>query len=187
MKKKITFLSFDKFSKQKVNFFNNVNKELNKKNFVLSLLSSEDIEGLKFHKEKILIGNKKLSKNDEKILSILKLKKKQISEIQKVLKLYYPKDSIKLIKSKTNFLVSFFLSHFISNKPVLAIVWTEYYPLSRIFISMCNLFDINYLVCERGILRETITLEEEGIYGKSILVKKKIKKEKNFDEYIKFF
>ena len=52
MKKKITFLSFDKFSKQKVNFFNNVNKELNKKNFVLSLLSSEDIEGLKFHKEK---------------------------------------------------------------------------------------------------------------------------------------
>ena len=50
---------------------------------------------------------------------------------------------------------------------------------------MCNLFDINYLVCERGILRETITLEEEGIYGKSILVKKK-KKEKNFDEYSKF-
>ena len=88
------------------------------------------------------------------------------------MKLYYPKDSIKLIKSKTNFLVSFFLSHFISNKPVLAIVWTEYYPLSRIFISMCNLFDINYLVCERGILRETITLEEEATYGKSILVKK---------------
>ena len=186
MKKKITFLSFDKFSKQKVNFFNNVNKELNKKNFELSLLSSEDIEGLKFHKEKILIGSKKLNKNDKKILSILKLKKKQISEIQKVLKLYYPKDSIKLIKNKINFIISFFLSYFISNKPVLAIVWTEYYPLSRIFISICNLFDINYLVCERGILRETITLEEEGIYGKSILVKKKLKKKKILMNIINF-
>ena len=76
------------------------------------------------------------------------------------------------------------MSYFISNKPVLAIVWTEYYPLSRI-LYLYVIYLILIISFVRGYFEGNNYIREEGIYGKSILVKK-IKKEKNLMNIINF-
>jgi len=183
---KVIFLNFDSFSKQKINFFNNVNTELSRNNLELKMITSEPVANLNFQSEKIIIKNKQINKDDKLIYSMLKLDEKAISEFIDIFKIYYPNDSQKLIKCKINYLIYYILKFFIINQPVLGIVWTEYYPISRIFIIICKFFKINYFISERGILRETIVLEKKGIYGKSPLVKKKISQSPNTIEYKNF-
>lgn len=184
--RKVVFLNFDSFSKQKINFFNNVNTELSRNNLELKMITTEPVANLNFQSEKIIIKNKQINKNDKLIYLMLKLDEKIISEFIDIFKIYYPNESQKLIQSRINYSIYYILNFFIINQPVLGIVWTEYYPISRIFISICKFFKINYFISERGILRETIVLEKKGIYGKSPLVKKKISKSNNIIEYKNF-
>ena len=52
--KNIVFLNFDYFTKEKTDFFNNVNKILSKKKFRLIILSSIDIQNPKFEFNKLI-------------------------------------------------------------------------------------------------------------------------------------
>ena len=77
---KVIFLNFDSFSKQKINFFNNVNTELSRNNLELKMITSEPVANLNFQSEKIIIKNKQINKDDKLIYSMLKLDEKVISE-----------------------------------------------------------------------------------------------------------
>ena len=88
--RKVVFLNFDNFSKQKINFFNNVNSELLRNNLELKMITTEQVANLNFQSEKIIIKNKQINKNDKLIYSILKLDEKIISEFIDIFKIYYP-------------------------------------------------------------------------------------------------
>ncbi len=182
----IVFLNFDNFTKEKTKFFNEINKILNKDKFRLVVLSDTDIQKPKF--ETSILNYKKffIKGNIKQIKNILKLSKKKENEWEKTLKLYYENKNLKFIKNKINCLIYNYLYFLNKYRPSLAIVWTEYHPFCEIFKVVCNYFNINYLISERGLLNETIVLEKKGIYGKSYVTKKKILGYSNLIHYNKF-
>lgn len=184
----IVFLNFDNFTKEKTIFFNNVNKILNENEFKLVLLSSVDIEGKKFDFYKFDYKKFYIQGDLKKIKKILNFTKKKENEWQNILQLYYENKDYKFIKNKINSIIFNFLSFLYKHKPVLAIIWTEYHPISAIFKSMCDYFNINYLIAERGILNETFAIEKNGLGGKSFITPKKIlnnSKTNHYNQFIK--
>lgn len=157
----IVFLNFDNFTKEKTKFFNEINKILNKDKFRLVVLSDTDIQKPKFETD--ILNYKKffIKGNIKKIKNILKLSKKKEIEWEKTLKLYYENKNLKFIKNKINCLIYNYLYFLNKYRPSLAIVWTEYHPFCEIFKVICNYFNINYLIAERGLLNETIVLEKK--------------------------
>lgn len=184
--KNIVFLNFDYFTKEKTIFFNNVNKILNKDQFKLIILSSTDIKSKKFDFYKLDYKKYYIQSDLKKIKKILNFTKQKEREWQSTLQLYYKDKDLEFIKNKINSIIYNFLCFLDKHKPTLAIIWTEYHPISAIFMSMCNYFNINYLIAERGILNETIVIEKNGLGGKSYITPKKILNNSKTNHYNKF-
>ena len=184
--KNIVFLNFDYFTKEKTDFFNNVNKILSKKKFRLIILSSIDIQNPKFEFNKLIYEKYYVQGNIKKIKKILNITKQKEREWEKIINLYYKNKNLKFIKNKINCIIYKFLDFLNKHKPSLAIIWTEYHPICEIFKSMCNYLNINYLIAERGLLNETIVIEKNGIYGKSYISPKKILVHSKINHYNKF-
>lgn len=181
--KNIIFLNFDIFNKEKTRFFNNVNKEINKKNYQLITLSSQKILNSKFQCQIMDFENYYIKDNLKLIKSKINISKVTQENWLKVLRLYYQNKSDVFIMNKINYIIYYYLVLFKKYNPVRAIVWTEFHPFCEIFIHICKFYKIEYLVAERGLLNETLVLEKNGIYGKSDLTKKNLIKKNNINEY----
>ena len=186
--KNIIFLNLDSFTKEKTKFFNNVNKILNENEFKLVILSSTVIKDQKFEFHKLDYEKYYIQGDLQKLKKILSFTKQKEKGWQNTLQLYYKDKDLKFINNKINSIIYSFLCFLDKHKPTLAIIWTEYHPVSAILKSMCDYFNINYLIAERGLLNETIVIEKNGVYGRSYITPKKIlsnTKINHYDTFIK--
>ena len=192
-KKKILFINFDSFNKEKKIFFNNLIQFLNEKNCKFEISSSVDIHGLKCKVNKLLLSRLESKIKNLNILNLINIKKKNIDEWTSVFKKFY-KLSDNQIREKIYTLIKNIFIDIGKGNINLVILWTEYYPICQIYIKILKYYQIPYLIAERGFLKGTLMIEKNGIYGKSkitALTKKKIYKINNpnnkifFNRYLK--